>query len=241
MPEKRNIDWKNYSANYVAIAIFAVLVVPIFTLTQFGLNPTISGPVGDTVGGMTAPIIGLISAILIYRSFRAQIEANDSQRNENNFQYLNEELEKFKNEIKNYTIDLDGMYYIGTNALKTIGPLVPSHYPGGTNANTDCIELLNKFRYLTLTIENRLDEIKLLKLQGDFKKVLENKYWLFYKEYLYLELGAILNWNPTKALKHLNRTEKAEFKRSELFQLSIEIKARVETLLQKFEEMKKEV
>lgn len=36
-----------------------------------------TGPIGDTIGGITAPIIGFMSAILIYISFREQIRANE--------------------------------------------------------------------------------------------------------------------------------------------------------------------
>jgi len=37
---------------------------------------THTGRIGDTIGGVTAPVIGVVSALLIYFSFRAQIAAN---------------------------------------------------------------------------------------------------------------------------------------------------------------------
>lgn len=37
------------------------------------------GEIGDTIGGLTAPIIGLISALLVYVSFREQRIANEIQ------------------------------------------------------------------------------------------------------------------------------------------------------------------
>ena len=43
------------------------------------LNFTGTGQIGDTIGGITAPIIGLIGAVLIFISFLAQIEANKIQ------------------------------------------------------------------------------------------------------------------------------------------------------------------
>ncbi|MBY0345760.1 MAG: putative phage abortive infection protein, partial [Neisseriaceae bacterium] len=36
-----------------------------------------SGQIGDTIGGTTAPFIGLLSAVLVYRALQAQIEANE--------------------------------------------------------------------------------------------------------------------------------------------------------------------
>ncbi len=44
----------------------------IFILNNFG-------PIGDTIGGITAPIIGGIGAYLVYKSFRAQEKANKFQ------------------------------------------------------------------------------------------------------------------------------------------------------------------
>ena len=38
-----------------------------------------TGQIGDTIGGITAPVINLIGAILIYISFKAQINANRIQ------------------------------------------------------------------------------------------------------------------------------------------------------------------
>lgn len=38
-----------------------------------------TGQIGDTIGGITAPIINLIGALLVYVSFQAQIEANRIQ------------------------------------------------------------------------------------------------------------------------------------------------------------------
>lgn len=36
-----------------------------------------TGQIGDTIGGVTAPFIGVLSALLVYVSFRAQIKANE--------------------------------------------------------------------------------------------------------------------------------------------------------------------
>jgi len=40
-----------------------------------------TGQIGDTIGGVTAPIINLIGAFLVYISFKAQIDANKIQKN----------------------------------------------------------------------------------------------------------------------------------------------------------------
>jgi len=38
-----------------------------------------TGQIGDTIGGITAPIINLVGAYLVYISFQAQINANKIQ------------------------------------------------------------------------------------------------------------------------------------------------------------------
>ena len=49
-----------------------------------------TGQIGDTIGGITAPIINLIGAFLVYISFQAQIDANKIQSDALN----NEKLER---------------------------------------------------------------------------------------------------------------------------------------------------
>jgi hypothetical protein len=57
---------------------FVFLLLMPYITTQFvsGLDFTDTGEIGNTIGGTTAPVIGTVSALLIYLSFRAQINAN---------------------------------------------------------------------------------------------------------------------------------------------------------------------
>lgn len=75
------------------------------------------GTVGDTIGGVTAPISGLIGSILIYLALKAQIDANgiaQQQIIENEKQEaIKHELDQiqqlftfFENSIKNFTYEL---------------------------------------------------------------------------------------------------------------------------------------
>jgi hypothetical protein len=60
-----------------------ILIISPFIITGFSYfkwaNFTNTGQIGDTIGGITGPIINLISAILIYLSFRQQLLANEIQ------------------------------------------------------------------------------------------------------------------------------------------------------------------
>lgn len=94
------------------------------------------GTVGDTIGGITSPISGLIGSILIYLALKAQINANtiaQQQINENEKQEsIKHELDQvqqlftfFENSIKNFTYELrlkeqinSGTILYGRRAIK---------------------------------------------------------------------------------------------------------------------------
>lgn len=94
---KRTIKW---------ITIFIVLIFLVFFLVQF-LNwwvlAVISevdpekykdvGVIGDTIGGLTSPIIGIVSSVLVFIAFMAQLEANNMQ-----FSLIKEEKVKLRRE-----------------------------------------------------------------------------------------------------------------------------------------------
>jgi len=52
-----------------------------FTTKSFWIkfDLTKTGNIGDTIGGITAPVINLIGAILVYISFKVQSNANQIQ------------------------------------------------------------------------------------------------------------------------------------------------------------------
>ncbi|MPQ49100.1 hypothetical protein GCQ56_19040 [Marinifilum sp. N1E240] len=59
----------------VFIAMYLFTRPAIFDIWDFSET----GPVGDTIGGISAPVINLFGAFLVYISFKEQIKANDNQ------------------------------------------------------------------------------------------------------------------------------------------------------------------
>ena len=60
----------------LAVGSILIFVAPwIFTRVGW-ISFVNTGPIGDTIGGTTAPIVGLVSAVLVYYAFLAQIQAN---------------------------------------------------------------------------------------------------------------------------------------------------------------------
>jgi hypothetical protein len=92
--------------------IFFILVLPfIFTrysLIGFGIKPN---EIGDAINGLTAPIIGTFSVLLVYLAFKSQLDANEKLNQANvkllkisedqlrftEFQMFKEKLEYIKN------------------------------------------------------------------------------------------------------------------------------------------------
>ena len=69
---------------FLSIYLFTRPVI----FSQFDLTAT--GQIGDTIGGISAPLINLIGAYLVYISFKTQLQANKIQ-----IQALNDEKDRF--------------------------------------------------------------------------------------------------------------------------------------------------
>lgn len=82
------------------VAILVIGIILIFVSLFLFTKPAIwsiwdfsnTGEIGDTIGGITAPIINLIGAFLVYVSFKAQVSANKIQTDA-----LSDEKERNKN------------------------------------------------------------------------------------------------------------------------------------------------
>lgn len=94
MNKSGNIDEKKsdslkreYSAKYAPIILFLflfILLLPIL-LTQLPFsifNFTETGQIGDTIGGITAPFIGIVAGCLTYLAFHEQYRANKVSEND---------------------------------------------------------------------------------------------------------------------------------------------------------------
>lgn len=70
------------SALAVVILICIFILPWLFTQTRFSIQNFSEGTgfIGDTIGGITAPFINGISAILVYIAFKEQIKSNEKQR-----------------------------------------------------------------------------------------------------------------------------------------------------------------
>lgn len=71
---------KNIGAIILIVVLIAILAPIIFTLPGFEyFNKTTTGQIGDTIGGTTAPFWGFLSVVLLYLTFREQLNFNKEQ------------------------------------------------------------------------------------------------------------------------------------------------------------------
>lgn len=78
---KRAAIKKNQKQAYVILfaGIAIMLIAPFIFTRSWLISFKDTGPIGDTIGGITAPIVNLIAAVLVYLSFRQQLVANEIQ------------------------------------------------------------------------------------------------------------------------------------------------------------------
>lgn len=66
---------------FIVICILSFISVVIFTLPYFGwLGLNDNANIGSTIGGITAPVIGITSSILLYMALTKQTESNNDQK-----------------------------------------------------------------------------------------------------------------------------------------------------------------
>lgn len=180
--------------------------------TQFHIwfDYTNTGQIGDTIGGLTAPIIGVFSALLIYFSFRAQIKANyivqgqidqqrkdDAEKKEFSYQmevykHLKEVIEKYEciNESLRGT-HYDSGHFEGYDALrivlKNLGYKQQNLFPLGSAYHRFIHSVLSQF-------DSLIDSFQSPKNQDfDIRLPLQLVEFLFYDRFWSYVDKAVLN------------------------------------------------
>jgi hypothetical protein len=97
----------------IILAIISPNIWEVYNLTE-------TGQIGDTIGGITAPFINLLGALLVYISFKEQNKANKIQAEQNAFNLLHELYKELKAEFENLKFSSknvqNGQIYSGSKA-----------------------------------------------------------------------------------------------------------------------------
>ena len=177
------------------MGVISMVSAPLlFTISGYSLAET--GDIGDTIGGITAPISSLAGSILVFLALRSQIVANKITQEQIRDQKVKEQMKKevsyvsdlykyFLNSIQTY----ETKYYKGHRAImKVMSMLVESerksaHEEGqlyyGTAAELYGILKLGKL-FLEQVNKSRIDEHD----KRYFKELVKHHYDSFIVPYL---------------------------------------------------------
>jgi hypothetical protein len=87
---------------FLVVGIFLVFIPVLFTWSNISwISFKETGPIGDTIGGITAPFIGFGGSILVYLALKAQIDANTKIQDQFNEQKKNDYKQNFENTFFN--------------------------------------------------------------------------------------------------------------------------------------------
>jgi len=184
--------------------LFGILLVvasPFFLIQPAALQFfSGKGDIGNYIGGITGPFVGLIGAVLVYLSFEQQIEANQTQRKalrneirQNQIKSEYETLDKHLTEIKDEFYKLK--YRRGLLAIKLNHPHRSSVLEGadaieayshdiknyGDQIYLDTIEFEYSVRYFFLLINTFLEQLSTSIVPEQQKFYLAKKMLYFYE------------------------------------------------------------
>jgi uncharacterized membrane protein len=131
-----SVKWYLYIG--IALVIFSpIILTRMAPIEAFNFSST--GQIGDTIGGITAPIVNLIGAVLVFYALKAQIKANKIVQDQLDKDRAERELEK-------ETENLNMLYaYLSESVnnfkFTTFDEGLTSHYSAAISTSKDLEEV----------------------------------------------------------------------------------------------------
>jgi len=210
------------------------LIIFIFSSLYIFTRPAIfnswdfsaSGQIGDTIGGITAPIINLLGALLVYISFQAQIEANRIQAkalsDEKQLNLIRNQFEKHLLSFEEIKKRLNSVEFIieqlgNANSDGVRSPSVHVKYTGLNAINEYVLHIEERdggpfsqyyfqrfntfglaltFQFLLKSIYDLIERVELNITEVDDKEFLINEIKLFYNGFLKTFARRIIDCYP---------------------------------------------
>jgi hypothetical protein len=170
------MKWINDNLEKIALSfiIFAVLwivfgpiLVTSYSIVNFAGDNNNTGQIGDTIGGITSPVVGLISIVLLYFTLIKQIESNKSNVSEANFRIINEEVSILKKSVDQYSFAGHG----GKNAIYSFATTIGENHIAG-QLGEDQYEIVDRFHNLLYQFNKILYLLDNLKTSNEYKDFL---------------------------------------------------------------------
>ncbi|SFR65166.1 hypothetical protein [Maribacter stanieri] len=119
---KKLIGFNNWEIAGIGIFLLIIVIAP-WLLTNYytGIHFNGLGDIGDVIGGVTAPFVNLLAAYLVYKSFKAQIEANAQQNRNHKIQMDAILSEQTINFLLNLYNNIEKDYYENDKKDTSIG------------------------------------------------------------------------------------------------------------------------
>jgi type II secretory pathway pseudopilin PulG len=191
-----NIKWESQKLVgwTLAIGILLVILMPFLATWQNTGWTRFSdtGEIGDTIGGVTAPIVGLLGAFLVFVSFKAQVRANEIQASQTNFNMLYQMFKDLQSSFDKATIVRTSTQHrneSGGRALDRVSKFNSSTLSIDSDGIYDYLVQLTQVAHLSIIFVNRLEAVT---LTGDEKKSLAFIKQSWYENFINKGLGSLL-------------------------------------------------
>lgn len=183
-----------------------VLILPYFITREIGfIDFSETGNIGDTIGGITSPIVGFVGAILVYYALLEQIKANRIIQDQLNDQkvdesqkrivnYLNGQLDVVRTDINDYefievgSITRNEKVYLGGDGLCKFLELYKKEKTENEEELFLDVYHLEKFRLLLEYINEFVTDLVADKVSIDDKKYLLQSIKYHYKSKIKIHL-----------------------------------------------------
>lgn len=173
------------------IGVIIIFLAPwIFTRNWCLPSFESTGPIGDTIGGITAPFLNLIGATLVFFALKAQVKANQLVQNQikadeldRNFRLVFEEIKELRNTLNNFTTHSNKFYLVGGPApapfkgrvaIKTLVEYCIKDSQLSTNRLEEILIQFNRLFFLIREMELSSFQVKIL--MGDIQEVYKNNF-----------------------------------------------------------------
>lgn len=187
-PSKSILDIPNYFLIPIVICIALTCAASSIFIFTRNSDYKDTGAIGDTIGGLTAPVFNLIASILVFISFKEQYKANQLQKDA-----LEQEIKRTNsNNEYNQIIDLineikhgiDALYFYhvngneGYNGIDAIAHLDRSLFDDKQYSKVFWEDLVSSLNLIVFTI----NKINCYEYQKSEQQVLKIKFYNYLKK-----------------------------------------------------------
>ncbi len=214
--EKINAVIEKIAFPLIFIAIIWLLIGP-YLLTNFSIyDLTKYGDIGSVFSGITSPIIGLVSAILLYITILKQIESNKQNSYEANFKVMYEAIVLARNNINNYSYKNKN----GKEGFEIFAETTRNYIE--ENNTEHLINSIEKINLTFLEIGRVLYLKNSLNTSVEFRKIVETEIKHIYAYYLSTAHSIMKTWRIDKKI-NLFSIDRLDFIRKEINEIEKKI------------------